>query len=80
MKKHQATGLYIVLILLITTLLTSFYLEKNTTFENISYSSFLQKVESGNIKKVEISGKQISATPKSQLSKTPLLLKSNNLR
>ncbi|MEI8378091.1 MAG: ATP-dependent metallopeptidase FtsH/Yme1/Tma family protein, partial [bacterium] len=73
MKKHQATGLYIVLILLITTLLTSFYLEKNTTFENISYSSFLQKVESGSIKKVEISGKQISATPKAQLSKTPLM-------
>jgi len=73
MKKHQATGLYIVLILLITTLLTSFYLEKNTTFEKISYSSFLQKVESGDIKKVEISGKEISATPSGPVSKTPVM-------
>lgn len=73
MKKHQATGLYIVLILLITTLLTSFYLEKNTTYENISYSSFLQKVESGDIKKVEIAGKQITATPSNALSKTPVM-------
>ena len=73
MKKHQATGLYIVLILLITTLLTSFYLEKNTTYENISYSSFLQKVELGDIKKVEISGKQLTATPDTSLTKTPIL-------
>lgn len=72
MKKHQATGLYIVLILLITTLLTSFYLEKNTTYQNISYSNFLQKVESGEIKKVEISGKQVNATPAVQSGKTPL--------
>lgn len=73
MKKHQATGLYIVLILLISTLLTSFYLEKNTTLQNISYSNFLQKVESGQIKKVEISDKQVNATPKNQSEKNPIM-------
>ena len=45
MKKHQATGLYIVLILLITTLLTSFYLEKDTKSQEISYSSFINMID-----------------------------------
>ena len=73
MKKHQATGLYIVLILLISTLLTSFYLEKNTTYENISYSNFLQKVDKGEIKKVEISGQELNATPAKQTQESPIL-------
>ena len=63
MKKHQATGLYIVLILLITTLLTSFYLEKDTKYQEISYSSFLNMIDEGKISKVKMEGDKVVATP-----------------
>lgn len=65
MKKHQATGLYIVLILLITTLLTSFYLEKDTKSQEISYSSFISMIDDGKISKVKMNGDKVIATPSS---------------
>ena len=65
MKKHQATGLYIVLILLITTLLTSFYLEKDTKSQEISYSSFINMIDDGKISKVKMNGDKVIATPSS---------------
>ncbi len=64
MKKNQTIGFYIILILLFGALVISFQKPNHKIkLEEISYSSFLKKVEQQEIKSVNITGNQLHAEP-----------------
>lgn len=69
MKKYQATGVYIIFVLLATAFLASLFLTKTITTQEISYTTFLNKVKVGEIKSVVIEGNKISDSYKDEKNK-----------
>jgi cell division protease FtsH len=63
MKKYQSTGVYILLVLMLSVFIASLFLEKTEVVKTISYSQFINKVKDGSIKSVEITGNLVTATP-----------------
>ena len=67
MKKNQTIGFYILLVFLIGALFFSFKGQgTKTTVKELSYSSFLNKVEQKEIKSVTMMGNSINAVPSSE--------------
>ena len=67
MKKNQTIGFYILLVFLIGALFFSFKGQgTKTTVKELSYSSFLNKVEQKEIKSVTMMGNSINAVPASE--------------
>ena len=67
MKKNQTIGFYILLVFLIGALFFSFKGHgTKTTVKELSYSSFLNKVEQKEIKSVTMMGNSINAVPASE--------------
>jgi len=64
MKKYQTTGVYIILLLIIMAFIASVFTVKTDSIENLSYSQFMEKVNQGTIKHVDLSDNSILATPK----------------
>jgi cell division protease FtsH len=64
MKKYQTTGVYIILLLIIMAFIASVFTVKADTVVDLSYSQFIEKVNQGQIKHVDLSDNSILATPK----------------
>lgn len=64
MKKYQTTGVYIILLLIIMAFIASVFTVKPESIVNLSYSEFMNKVNQGLIKHVDLSDNSITATPK----------------
>jgi len=63
MKKYQTTGVYIILLLIIMAFIASVFTVKTDSIQNLSYSQFIEKVNKGQIKHVDLSDNSILATP-----------------
>jgi len=72
MKKYQTTGVYILLILMASAFIASLFLGKTDTIQTLSYSQFMNKVKSGQIESVELSGNSLEAKPKVEPSHNAL--------
>lgn len=63
MKKHQATGVYITLLIIALAFVASLITTKNESIQDISYSQFIKKVYEHKIASVKIQDNQITAVP-----------------
>lgn len=66
MKKHQAAGVYILLILLASLFVASLFVGNTESVQNLSYTQFIKKVQQGDISSVVLSGNSLIAIPKNQ--------------
>ena len=64
MQKYQTSGVYIIAIILIALFAASFMGERPQTIKNISYSQMVEKVKTGEISSISITGDKADATLK----------------
>src|SRR5574344_1702694 len=70
MNKSQSAGMYVILGIMILAFVSMLLAGPNTSTQDISYTSFLQKLNSGAIKSVEIDRDSLIAVPKVQPKET----------
>ena len=75
MKKYQSTGAYITLIVIIMAFIASLMTSKPDSVRDISYSSFLNKVTQGEIKKAVISDDYVMAESTASKEQQPVKYK-----
>ena len=63
MNKSQSVGMYVVLGIMVLAFVSMLFTGSTTQTTDISYSTFVQKLDAGEIKKVEINGNSLIATP-----------------
>ncbi len=63
MKKNQTTGVYILIILMVSLFIATLFINKTNAPEELSYSQFLKKVEQGEIQKVELERNRVVTVP-----------------
>ena len=66
MKKTQSVGMYVVLGIMILAFISMLFAGSTTQTTELSYTAFLQKLQSGEIKSVVIDGKALTAVPLKQ--------------
>ena len=66
MNKSQSAGIWIIVVILSMALFSMLFTPGKNNIEELSYSSFLTKVQNSEIKKVEIDGVTLLAEPKVQ--------------
>src|SRR5574344_2767743 len=66
MNKSQSAGMYVILGIMILAFVSMLLAGPNTSTKDISYTEFLQKLNSGAIKSVEIDRDSLVAIPKVQ--------------
>lgn len=64
MKKYQTTGVYITLLVIMMAFIASLMTTKSDVIRDISYTSFLNKIKSGQIQKAVISDEYVMAEQK----------------
>src|SRR5574344_101330 len=70
MNKSQSAGMYVILGIMVLAFVSMLLAGPNTSTQDISYTSFLQKLNSGAIKSVEIDRDSLIAAPKVQPKET----------
>ena len=78
MQKNQQIGFFIVIAVLTVVLFLMLLSGTNTNTIEISYSNFVNKVQSGEISKVEVAGNTILSEPKVQPKKNVAIVKSTS--
>jgi len=66
MNKSQSVGMYVVLGIMVLAFISMLFAGSTTQTTDISYTTFVQKLNAGEIKKVEISGNTLVAIPTKQ--------------
>lgn len=69
MNKSQSMGMYIILGIMVLAFISMLFAGPSTTTEELTYTNFLQKLSSGDIKSVEMDKDFLIATPKVQPKK-----------
>jgi len=64
MKRYQHLGVYLVILLLMMAFFASVFISKTDTIEDKTYSQFINLVDKGNIRHVDLSDTSLMATPK----------------
>src|SRR5574344_701028 len=70
MNKSQSAGMYVILGIMVLAFVSMLLAGPNTSTQDISYTAFLQKLNSGAIKSVEIDRDSLVAVPKVQPKQT----------
>ena len=69
MNKSQSMGMYIILGIMVLAFISMLFAGPSTTTEELTYTNFLQKLSTGDIKSVEMDKDFLIATPKVQPKK-----------
>ena len=72
MQKNQSIGMYIILGILILAFISMLFNEPTSSTEELSYTSFIQKVENKEIKNVEMDKDVLIAHPINQPEAKPI--------